>query len=128
MNLLLDTQAFLWLDADKGKLSAAAVTACSDRQNALWLSVASACEIQIKLALGKLRLQRSLAGTIADQQAANGLQILPVELAHVVELESLPFHHKDPFDRLLIAQGKHLGWQIVSVDPQFKAYGVSLVW
>src|SRR3989442_3368374 len=101
MNLLLDTQAFLWLDGDKKKLTAAASQACSDPQNTLWLSVASAWEMQIKTGLGKLRLQRPLAQVIADQQTTNGIHILAVQLAHVLELQNLPFYHKDPFDRLL---------------------------
>ena len=81
MNLLLDTQAFLWLDSDPAKLSSAGRSACSDTGNTLWLSVASAWEMQIKISLGKLRLRRSLAETVASHQTANGLQILPVQLA-----------------------------------------------
>jgi PIN domain nuclease of toxin-antitoxin system len=128
MNLLLDTQAFVWLDIDQKKLSEVASRACSDPGNSLWLSVVSAWEMQIKVALGKLTLQHSLAQTIADEQTSNGIQMLPVQLAHVLELQNLPFHHKDPFDRLLIAQTRHEGWEIVSVDPEFRAYGVPIVW
>lgn len=69
MNLLLDTQVFLWLDGDQARLSSAARSACADTGNTLWLSAASAWEMQIKIGLGKLRLQRSLAETIASQQA-----------------------------------------------------------
>ena len=128
MNLLLDTQAFVWLDSDQGKLSQQARLACSDRQNALWLSVASAWEMQIKIALGKLRLSRSLAQIITDQQNTNGIQILPINLAHTLELQNLPPFHKDPFDRLLIAQTKYEGWKIISKDAEFKQYPVSVVW
>jgi len=128
MNLLLDTQAFLWLEGDKSKLSKAAGEACSNPQNTLWLSVASAWEMQIKIGLGKLRLQRTLAETIATQRTTNGIQILAVELDHVLELQNLPFHHKDPFDRLLIAQARSRLWQIVTIDPKFDAYGVEIVW
>ena len=84
--------------------------------------------MQIKIALGKLRLQRTLAEIITDQQTVNGIQILPVHLAHALELQNLPSHHKDPFDRLLIAQAKHEGWHILSTDPEFKAYAVPVVW
>jgi PIN domain nuclease of toxin-antitoxin system len=128
MNLLLDTQAFLWLDSDQARLSSPARQACSNPQNILWLSVASAWEMQIKIALGKLRLARPLAQIITDQQTTNGVQVLPVHLAHVLALQDLPPHHKDPFDRLLIAQAKNEGWDIVSRDPEFKAYAVPVIW
>ena len=128
MNLLLDTQILLWLDSDQTKLSAAATNACSDTHNTLWLSTASAWEMQIKITLGKLRLRRPLAETIASHQTTNGLQILPVQLAHALALESLPLHHKDPFDRLLIAQARHENWEIVTADPEFKSYPVRVIW
>ena len=119
MNLLLDTKAFLWLDSDKDKLSTAASQACADTQNTLWLSVASAWEMQIKAALGKLRFQRSLAELIGSQQSTNAIQILPIQLDHVLELQNLPLHHKDPFDRLLIAQTRQERWKIITSDPEF---------
>lgn len=128
MNLLLDTQVFLWLDSDPAKLSPAARHACADTGNVLWLSVASAWEMQIKIGLGKLRLRRSLAETIASQQAANMLQILPVQLAHTIALVDLPPYHKDPFDRLLIAQTRQEDWEIVTADPEFRAYPVRIIW
>ena len=90
MNLLLDTQIFRWLDGDQAKLSSAAKTACSDTGNTLWLSAASAWEMQIKIGLGKLRLRRQLAETVASHQTTNGLQILPVQLAHALIPNSKP--------------------------------------
>lgn len=128
MNLLLDTQILLWLDSDPAKLSTTATQACTDPGNTLWLSAASAWEMQNKINLGKLRLRRSLAETIASHQATNGLQILPVQLAHALALANLPLHHKDPFDRLLIAQANHENWEIVSADPEFRAYPVRVIW
>ena len=127
MNLLLDTQVF-WLDSDLAKLSIAAKSVCSDVNNTLWLSAASAWEMQIKTGLGKLRLRRTLAETIASHQTANGLQILPIQLAHALALQGLPLHHKDPFDRLLIAQANFEHWEIVTADPDFKAYPVRVIW
>jgi PIN domain nuclease of toxin-antitoxin system len=100
MNLLLDTQVFLWLDGDQGRLSSASRSVCADTGNTLWLSVASAWEMQIKIGLGKLRLKRSLAETIASQQLANALQILPVQLAHTLALNDLPAHHNRRVRRL----------------------------
>jgi PIN domain nuclease of toxin-antitoxin system len=128
MNLLLDTQVFLWLDSDQARLSSSANSACADTGNTLWLSAASAWEMQIKIGLGKLRLRRSLAETIASHQTTNGLQILPIQLAHTLALENLPPHHKDPFDRLLIAQASYEDWEIVTADRQFKAYPVRVIW
>lgn len=128
MNVLLDTQAFLWLDSEQARLSASAKQVCSDANNTLGLSVASAWEMQIKIGLGKLRLQRSLAETIASQRKANGVQILPIEWAHALQLDRLPPHHKDPFDRMLIAQAKHEAWEILSSDPEFKLYPVRVLW
>lgn len=104
MRLLLDTHIFLWWADEPEKLSALALSALEDGANDLILSVASTWEIQIKIQLGKLQLNQSLKELIESQQEANNLQILPVALSHVLALETLPFHHKDPFDRLLIAQ------------------------
>ena len=104
MKLLFDTHAFLWWDTEPDRLSSAALGAISDRSNELTFSVVSAWEIVIKRQLGTLSLSFPLADIIAGQQAANDLQVLQVELPHVLKLEDLPLHHKDPFDRLLIAQ------------------------
>ena len=128
MNVLLDTQAFLWLDSDQAKISASARQICSDANNVLWLSVVSVWEMQIKIALGKMRLRCPLAELIASQQKTNGIQILPLNLSHAMELQNLPPHHKDPFDRMLIAQAKSEDWEIVSKDPEFKMYPVTVVW
>lgn len=121
MNLLLDAHAFIGLDDAPQMLSSAATKTCTQRGNTLW-------EIQIKLQLGKLTLRGSLPDILRDQEKVNGLQILPLQLAHVLELPNLPFHHKDPFDRMLIAQAKHEGWEIVSKDPEFKLYPVRVIW
>lgn len=128
MNLLLDAHAFLWLDGARAKLSLAAAQACSDSANALWLSAVSLWEIQIKMQLGKLTLRGSLADILREQAKVNGLQILSLHPAHGLELSGLPLHHKDPFDRMLIAQARHEGWEIVSKDPEFKAYPVRIIW
>lgn len=128
MNVLLDTQAFLWLDSDQAKLSKRAKQVCSDTGNALWLSVASAWEMQIKIGLGKLRLQQPLAEIISTQRRVNGIQVLGIELPHALELANLPPHHKDPFDRLLIAQARCSDWDIISKDSEFARYQVRVIW
>ncbi|MGE3535864.1 MAG: type II toxin-antitoxin system VapC family toxin [Candidatus Tectimicrobiota bacterium] len=104
MKVLLDTHAFIWWNSDPNKLSPRARAACEDRTNVVLFSVASAWEMQIKRQLGKLDLRLSLTEVIASQQQTNDIQVLPVALGHVLALQNLPAHHKDPFDRLFIAQ------------------------
>jgi PIN domain nuclease of toxin-antitoxin system len=128
MNLLLDTHVFLWLNDTPEKLSPAALDACQDENNTLFLSLASAWEIQIKQQLGKLELSESLQTLISTQQQQNGLQLLPIELAHIEGLSQLPSLHRDPFDRLLIAQSIQQHMQIVSADQVFTNYPVELIW
>lgn len=128
MKLLLDTHAFIWWDSEPAKLSPQVLNLCQDRQNTLFLSVASVWEMQIKLQMGKFKLTLSLAELIESQQQTNNLQILPVLLTHVLALEHLPAHHKDPFDRLLIAQAKVEEVIVVSNDPMFPKYTDKVLW
>jgi PIN domain nuclease of toxin-antitoxin system len=128
MKVLMDTHVFIWWDSDPDKLTPSARAACQDRANMLLLSVASAWEIQIKLQMGKLHLRLPLAGVIAGQQQTNNIQLLPVALAHVLALQELPSHHKDPFDRLLIAQANIEEAVLVSHDPVFARYPVNTLW
>ena len=104
MKILLDTHIFLWWDNAPGQLSEQIKTICEDPANTLVLSVVSVWEMQIKQQLGKLTLRLPLSELIEDQQKTNGIEILSIHLAHVLALQTLPPHHKDPFDRLLIAQ------------------------
>lgn len=127
MKLLLDTHAFIWWANAPEKLSETALKACQDNDNDLILSVASVWEMQIKTQLGKLRISRPLEDLIRLQQA-NGLQVLPVELAHVLGLSALPSNHKDPFDRLLIAQANEEDAALISADSIFSSYSVRLLW
>jgi PIN domain nuclease of toxin-antitoxin system len=124
----LDTHAFIWWDSDPVKLSQRALAMCQDRANTMLLSVASVWEMQIKLQLGKLKLNRPLAEVIEAQRQLNHIEVLPVTLEHVLALESIPAHHKDPFDRILIAQGNVEGVVLISHDPIFAKYSVRLVW
>ena len=128
MRLLLDTHTFLWLDGSPERLSPAALAACEDPTNELYLSVVSAWEIQIKHQINRLQLDVPLEEMIEGQQAANELKILPVELSHVYTLRQLPLHHHDPFDRLLIAQAKVEQMQLVSADSRFEPYLVEVIW
>ena len=127
MKLLLDTHIFLWWADDPEKLSQAALSALQDEANEIILSVVSVWEMQIKIQLGKLKLSLPLKDLIKNQQETNQLNLLPVELKHVLALDTLPFHHKDPFDRLLMAQSLEEDLTLVSADSQFTPYSVKLL-
>ncbi len=128
MKLLLDTHAFIWWDSEPARLSPQALALCQDRVNVVLLSVVSVWEMQIKLQLGRLNLDLPIAEVIESQQQRNGIEVLPITLTHVLALENLPAHHKDPFDRLLIAQAIVEGAFLVSSDPVFAKYPVKLLW
>lgn len=100
----------------------------TDKANDLYLSVASIWEMQIKLQIGKLILQLPLPQIIADQQQVNGLRLLPINPSHIYNLDQLPFHHKDPFDRLLISQAITEGISLLSNDTKFASYAVNVIW
>ena len=127
MKLLLDTHIFIWWADQPEKLSPAALSALEDEANDLLLSVASIWEMQIKIQLGKLKLSLPLKDLVKNQQEINNLTVSPVALTYVLALDALPFHHKDPFDRLLIAQSIEEGLTIVTADSQFSAYSAKLL-
>lgn len=126
MKILLDTQIFIWWTDEPTRLSPRVLEICSDANNTLILSVVSAWEIQIKVQLGKLRINQSLDEVIKSQQITNDLKILPVLLPHVLAIKNLPQHHKDPFDRLLIAQALTEDLMVLSVDPLFAIYPIQI--
>ncbi len=128
MKLLLDTHTFIWWDSEPAKLSPQALALCQDQQNVLLLSVVSIWEMQIKLQLGKLRLTLPLREIVETQRQINNVEILPITLAHVLALENLPTHHKDPFDRVLVAQAIVEEAVLVSADPNVARYAVRVVW
>jgi PIN domain nuclease of toxin-antitoxin system len=128
VRLLLDTHTFMWWDSDPAKLSATALALCNDPTNELLLSVTSLWEMQIKYQLGKLSLRIPLVEMVSQQQATNGVIILPILPAHVFALERLPTPHKDPFDRLLVAQANSESATLVSADAIFAAYPVHTAW
>ena len=128
MNLLLDTHAFIWWAIDPDKLSVTARVACEDPTNRLLLSLVSVWEMQIKTQLEKLMLPRPLAELVDHQVRQNGLQLLPLELPHIYALQLLPSHHRDPFDRLIVAQAMTTDLTIITADRAFAAYNVPLLW
>jgi PIN domain nuclease of toxin-antitoxin system len=128
MRLLLDTPTFLWLDGSPEQLSPAALAACQDPTNELYLSVVSASEIQTAPQINRLHLDVLLEEMMQGQQTANDLKILSVGLHYVYILRQLPLHHHDLFDQLLIAQAKAEQMRLVSADSQFAPYLVDVLW
>lgn len=126
--LLLDTHTFLWWAADAPELSATAREAISDAGNECFLSTASCWEMAIKSSLGKLRLTKPVERFVHDLVTENGFRLLTIDLRHAAKVESLPFHHRDPFDRLLIAQAITEKFTLVSADNMLSSYDVQLLW
>ena len=128
MQLLLDTHSFIWWSINSEKLSLTGQDLLLDRNNRLFLSVASVWEMQIKLQLGKLQLNPSLQELIKNQITINNLEILSIDLAHIWTLATLIHYHKDPFDRLLISQSITEIMPILSIDEIFDLYPVQRIW
>ena len=127
MKALLDTHTFLWAIAEEEKLSRRAQQVFTG-SNDLWLSVASVWEILIKVQAGKLPLPEPAGAYLVKKLTKDGIKVLPVTLDHTLRTESLPLHHRDPFDRLLIAQSIEEGWPIITADPGFARYPVEVIW
>lgn len=128
MKLLLDTHVFLWLRHAPDKIPGHVLASYENIDNAIFLSMASVWEMQIKNQLGKLELDLPLDQLIEQQCLNNGLQILGIETSHIYALNNLPSHHNDPFDRLIIAQAQFEKLQLVSADAAFNRYGVDVMW
>ena len=126
MAVLLDTQAFLWWVADDPRLSKRAARAIAKTE--CLLSVASCWEMAIKASLGRLSLPGAVDRFVQEQIEVNGFGLLAISLAHVSGVAALPFHHRDPFDRLIAAQSLADELSLVSSDPIFRRYGVTRVW
>lgn len=128
MKLLLDTHALLWFLGGDSRLSEPSRLAVEDLENTRHCSIATAWEIAIKVSLGKLQLVVPFEELIPGQLQSNGIDLLPVSPAHLQALLGLPFHHRDPFDRLLVAQAQVEGASIISVDSALDDYGVRRLW
>jgi PIN domain nuclease of toxin-antitoxin system len=125
---LLDTHAFLWAILDAPQFGAQARAAFVEPSNEIFLSYVSVWEAVIKAGAGKLALPRPASAFLAAEAARNRVTLLPVALGHLAKLETLPPNHRDPFDRLLVAQALDEGWPLVSADSRLAAYGVTLIW
>lgn len=128
MRCLLDTHVFLWWVEDDKRLSRRARKTIALPENECLLSLASVWEMAIKISLGKLRLAAPLETFLPNHLSVNGFRELPLDFRHVARVARLPFHHRDPFDRLLVAQALEEDLALVSADEAFAAYGVRRVW
>ena len=127
MIVLLDTHAFIWMDSEPHRLSKLVRDTIQDPSNEIWLSVVSAWEMVIKNQLGKLALSIPVIQTV-ESQIQNGIQVLDVSLQHVLAVELLPPIHRDPFDRILLAQAISIGASFISCDPILSQYPAPVIW
>jgi PIN domain nuclease of toxin-antitoxin system len=128
MKVLLDTHAFLWYLTADPNLSSTAHTLMTDPQNELFLSMASHWEMGIKVSIGKLAIPGPFADVIPQQQRNTGIHLLPIQPEHVEQVVTLPFHHKDPFDRMLVAQAVVESLPLLSADVIFDQYLIRRLW
>ena len=128
MRYLLDTHVFNWLDSEPDKLSPKIASLCADRANQLVLSLASIWEIQIKFQLGKLKLNKPLITLVKEQQSNNQIELLPVTVQHILSLDKLPAYHRDPFDRILVAQAISEELTFITHDSVIKQYPIKIEW
>jgi PIN domain nuclease of toxin-antitoxin system len=126
MRVLLDTHAFIWAITDERRLSPRARSLIASSE--LWWSVVSLWEAIQKAQVGKLSLPLPAGPFLTGELSSNHVRLLPVSLSHVLRVEELPLHHRDPFDRLLIAQSIEEKWPIVTADPWFARYPVDVIW
>ena len=128
MNLLLDTHAFLWWVMDDDRLPPGTRTILADPDNHLFLSAVTGWEMAIKSRLGKLKLPQGVERFVPHQIKVNGMEVLPIQMSHALQVASLPDHHHDPFDRLLIAQAQVENMPLVTADSEIEKYHVRIVW
>jgi PIN domain nuclease of toxin-antitoxin system len=128
VKLLLDTHSFIWFVEGNPALSSPARTQIEEPTNEVFLSMASVWEMAIKVSLGKLHLSQPFDLFISTQLLLNDITLLDIAVSHTLLVATLPFHHRDPFDRLLIAQSLVEGWPVISTDSIFDAYGVNRLW
>lgn len=128
MKLLLDTHVLLWWLAEPDRLSRRSRECMADRRNPLYFSAASSWEIAIKQALGKIQFSGPLASVLPQAFQDQAVTPLPVEHAHAFRVAELPPHHRDPFDRMLVAQAQLEDLKLLTGDPRFREYDVEIVW
>lgn len=127
MKVLVDTQCFLWMAGEPEALSSTARDIIESGESDLFLSAASAWEISIKYPLGKLRLPRAPAAYLPEAMMKAGVVSLPITAQHALRVADLPPHHRDPFDRMLVAQAQVEGLALLTSDVRLRAYDVEVV-
>jgi len=128
MKVLIDTHAFLWYFTADSRLSKIGLTPMADVRNELFLSMASICEVGIKVSIGKLTLPGPLGNLIPQQLKQANIALMNMTIDHVATVTALPFHHKDPFDRMLAAQCLVEKIPLLSADAVLDQYGLSRIW
>jgi PIN domain nuclease of toxin-antitoxin system len=127
-NILLDTHTFIWWIEDSPRLSANSKNLLENLENNCFLSLASCWELAIKSSIGKIKLTLPIRDFIPQHLAANDFKQLNISFRHIARVESLDFHHRDPFDRLIAAQALEEKMILLSVDKVFDYYGVERIW
>ena len=128
MRVLLDTHALLWLITGDKRLSKTSMKIFLNTDNRLYFSIISLWEICIKKSLDKISLKNNWLDIIQEEMKTNSIQWLPVEVHHCAKVIELPFYHRDPFDRMLIAQAMTEDLSILSRDNRFSAYDIKCIW
>lgn len=128
MKYLLDTHTFLWWIGNDDRLSDTARDAITDAGNDVFFSVASAWEMAIKTGSGKLSVDSELAGFLKRHLHKNDFSVLPIALSHSLQIVRLPLHHRDPFDRMLVAQAQVEKARLITKDPEIAKYAVNICW
>ncbi len=127
VKLLLDTQCWLWWHADSARLGPAAKSLISDSDNSIYLSVASIWEIAIKFSIGKLDLPEPPKNFVLTRLSEDDITPVPITALHAAEVATLPHLHRDPFDRLIIAQAMAMSYPIMTSDSQFNRYAIQVI-
>jgi PIN domain nuclease of toxin-antitoxin system len=128
VRLLLDTQCWLWWFAQPEKLNGSVIAQIADEANDVWFSVASVWELGIKVSIGKLPIPEPIEDYVSTRMTQLGARSLEITVSHALRVAALPLHHRDPFDRMLIAQAQLENMTLVSADSMFNQYEVSLLW
>ena len=127
MNLLLDTHAYIWFSANSPQLSQVAKNLIEATGNQTFLSIASLWEMSIKVSLGKLSIDLDFKDVL-DDLSDSGIKVLPISFDHILKNRSISFHHRDPFDRMIVAQSIGEGMKLLSTDTVFDLYTNNRVW
>lgn len=126
MNIIVDTHVAIWFLTDDRRLAASYKRAIEDPENRCFISIATLWEMGVKYSLGKLKLKAELK-RIFELFIESGFQFLPITPEHILTNATMPFYHRDPFDRLIIAQANREGYAIMTVDSQFESYNVNVI-